>query len=100
MLGIASPTGYLELDEEAITRVTPTGRGTVNGNAVSEYRVSTDPSRLENDPECQFREDRNHSMTLIERTEAKKYQSKGPKCLKGQSRGASPASKVDAGPAT
>jgi hypothetical protein len=35
MLGIASPTGYLELDEEAITRVTPTGKGTVNCNAVS-----------------------------------------------------------------
>ena len=50
VLGIASPTGYLELDEQEITGVTPIGQGTVDGDAVSEYRVSADPSQLESDP--------------------------------------------------
>jgi hypothetical protein len=56
MLGIASPTGYLELDEQAITGVTPTGHGTVDGKAVSEYRVSAAPSELENDPSASSEE--------------------------------------------
>jgi hypothetical protein len=50
MLGIASPTGYLVLDEQEITGVTPSGQGSVDGKPVTEYRVSADASQLENDP--------------------------------------------------
>ncbi|MGH9007750.1 MAG: hypothetical protein ACRDV6_08585 [Acidimicrobiales bacterium] len=50
MLGIASPTGYLELDENAITGVTPAGTGTLNGDPVTEYHVAVNPSELADDP--------------------------------------------------
>jgi hypothetical protein len=50
MLGIASPTGYLELDEQAIVGVTPAGTGTVNGQAVTDYKISVKPSELAADP--------------------------------------------------
>jgi hypothetical protein len=50
MLGIASPTGYLVLDEQEITGVTPAGQGTVDGKPVTEYQVAADASQLENDP--------------------------------------------------
>jgi hypothetical protein len=50
MLGIASPTGYLVLDEQEITSVTPAGQGTVDGKPVTEYQVGADASQLENDP--------------------------------------------------
>ena len=50
MLGIASPTGYLELDEQAIMGVTPEKTGTVDGQAVSQYQVSVQPSELASDP--------------------------------------------------
>jgi hypothetical protein len=56
MLGIASPTGYLVLDEQEITGVTPTGQGTVNGTPVTEYRVAADPSQLESDPSASSEE--------------------------------------------
>jgi hypothetical protein len=50
MLGIASPTGYLVLDEQEITSVTPAGQGTVDGTPVTEYQVGADASQLETDP--------------------------------------------------
>jgi hypothetical protein len=50
MLGIASPTGYLVLDEQEITGVTPAGQGTVDGQPVTEYQVAADASQLESDP--------------------------------------------------
>jgi hypothetical protein len=50
MLGIGSPTGYLELDEESISSVAATGQGTVNDKPVTQYRVSTDPTQLAKDP--------------------------------------------------
>ena len=50
MLGIASPTGYLELDEQAIMGVTPAKTGTVDGQAVAQYKVSVQPSELASDP--------------------------------------------------
>ena len=56
MLGIASPTGYLELDEEAISGVTATGQATVNGETVSQYRIATDPTQLEKDPSASSEE--------------------------------------------
>jgi hypothetical protein len=56
MLGIASPTGYLVLDEQEITGVTSTGQGTIDGKPVTEYRVSADPSQLESDPNASSEE--------------------------------------------
>jgi hypothetical protein len=50
MLGIASPTGYLVLDEQEITGVTSAGQGTVDGQPVTEYQVAADASQLESDP--------------------------------------------------
>jgi hypothetical protein len=50
MLGIASPTGYLELDEQAIANVTPNGTATVNGQTVTKYTVAVQPSELASDP--------------------------------------------------
>lgn len=50
MLGIASPTGYLELDEQAIANVTPNGTATVNGHTVTKYTVAVQPSELASDP--------------------------------------------------
>jgi hypothetical protein len=56
MFGIANPTGYLELDEQAITGVTPAGTGTVDGQAVTEYRVSVQPAELASDPSASTEE--------------------------------------------
>ena len=71
MLGIASPTGYLVLDEQEITSVAPTGQGTVDGKPVTEYRVSADASQLENDPSATAEE-----LTTIQAAIAK-LQSQG-----------------------
>ena len=71
MLGIASPTGYLVLDEQEITSVAPTGQGTIDGKPVTEYRVSADASQLENDPSATAEE-----LTTI-RAAIAKLQSQG-----------------------
>ncbi len=44
MLGLASPTGYLNLDQQEITGADFTGTSTVDGVAVDQYRVFLDPS--------------------------------------------------------
>ena len=44
MLGLASPTGYLNLDQQEITGADFIGTGTVDGVAVDQYRVFLDPS--------------------------------------------------------
>ncbi|HXN61128.1 MAG TPA: hypothetical protein VN886_11825 [Acidimicrobiales bacterium] len=44
MLGLASPTGYLNLDQQEITGADFIGTGTVDGVAVDQYRVFIDPS--------------------------------------------------------
>ncbi len=71
MLGIASPTGYLVLDEQEITSVAPTGQDTIDGKPVTEYRVSADASQLENDPSATAEE-----LTTI-RAAIAKLQSQG-----------------------
>jgi hypothetical protein len=43
MLGLASPTGYLNLDQQEITGADFIGTGTVDGAAVDQYRVFIDP---------------------------------------------------------
>ena len=45
MLGLASPTGYLNLDQQEITGADFIGTSTVDGVAVDQYRVFLDPPR-------------------------------------------------------
>jgi hypothetical protein len=44
MQNLASPTGYIALTENAIADATPIGTGTVDGVAVTNYRVTLDPN--------------------------------------------------------
>jgi hypothetical protein len=46
MLGLGSSTGYLDLVQAAIASAASTGRGTVDGTAVTLYRVGIDPTKL------------------------------------------------------
>jgi hypothetical protein len=46
MMGMASPTGYLDLIQPAITAAAQTGTGTVDGEPVTNYQVSNDLSEL------------------------------------------------------
>ena len=46
MLGMASPNGFLDLSQSAVTGATQTGAGTVDGVPVTDYRVSLDLARL------------------------------------------------------
>jgi hypothetical protein len=50
MLGMASPTGYLDLYQQDIDGATHTGTSTVNGVPVTVYQVAVDPTQLVNDP--------------------------------------------------
>ena len=45
MKGLASPTGYLELDENAITSADQVGTGVVDGVPVTVYQVTLNPSQ-------------------------------------------------------
>jgi len=44
MMGLASPTGYLELDQNAITTADRIGTGLANGVPVTIYQVTLDPT--------------------------------------------------------
>ena len=46
MMGMASPTGYLDLIQPAITAAAQTGTGTVDGVPVTNYQVTNDLSQL------------------------------------------------------
>jgi hypothetical protein len=50
IMGLASPTGYLELDQNAITSASEIGTGVVDGVAVTEYQVTLDPAQQANVP--------------------------------------------------
>jgi hypothetical protein len=50
MMGMASPTGYLDLVQPAISAATQTGTGTVDGVPVTNYLVTTDASQLAGAP--------------------------------------------------
>ena len=50
MMGLASPTGYLSITRAAITGAQELGTGTVNGEPVTNYRVTVDPALLANVP--------------------------------------------------
>jgi hypothetical protein len=45
MMGLASPTGYLELEQNAITSANQVGTGTVDGAPVTIYEVRLDPAQ-------------------------------------------------------
>jgi hypothetical protein len=50
MIGLASPTGYLDLYQQDINGASQTGTSTVNGAPVTQYQVAVDPTQLVNDP--------------------------------------------------
>jgi hypothetical protein len=50
MIGMASPTGYLDLYQQDISGATQTGTSTVNGVPVTVYQVAVDPTQLVNEP--------------------------------------------------
>ncbi len=47
MIGMASPAGYLDLEQESVTGAAQIGPGTVDGTPVTFYQVAVDPARLE-----------------------------------------------------
>ncbi len=50
MMGMASPTGYLDLVEPAVTSATEVGTSTVDGVAVTQYQLTIDPASLATAP--------------------------------------------------
>ena len=50
MMDLASPTGYLELDQAAITAASETGTGTVGGTPVTDYLVDISPAAQADPP--------------------------------------------------
>jgi hypothetical protein len=50
MMGMASPTGYLDLVQPAITGAASTGTATVDGVPVTQYALTIDPSSLATAP--------------------------------------------------
>jgi len=50
MMGMASPTGYLDLVEPAVTSATEVGTSTVDGVAVTQYQLTIDPGSLATAP--------------------------------------------------
>lgn len=50
MMGMASPTGYLDLVSGAVTGAQQTGSTTVGGVTLTQYQVSIDPSQLATAP--------------------------------------------------
>jgi hypothetical protein len=50
MMGMASPTGYLDLVEPAVTSATELGTTTVDGVAVTQYQLTIDPGSLATAP--------------------------------------------------
>ena len=50
MMGMASPTGYLDLEQPAVTGASEVGTSTVDGVAVTQYELAIDPSSLASAP--------------------------------------------------
>jgi hypothetical protein len=50
MMGMASPTGYLDLVQPAITGAAEVGSSTVDGVSVTQYELAIDPSALASAP--------------------------------------------------
>ncbi len=52
MMGLASPTGYLELDQNAISSASQIGTDVVDGVAVTVYQVTLDPAQQATVPDA------------------------------------------------
>ncbi len=50
MIGMASPTGYLDLSQQAVDAADQVGTGTVDGMPVTYYQVTLDPTALAEAP--------------------------------------------------
>ncbi|HEY1733461.1 MAG TPA: hypothetical protein VGG23_03360, partial [Acidimicrobiales bacterium] len=50
MIGMASPTGYLDLNQAAVNAADQVGTGTAGGRAVTYYEVTLDPTALAQTP--------------------------------------------------
>jgi hypothetical protein len=50
MMGMASPTGYLDLVQPAVSTATEVGASTVDGVSVTQYKLAIDPSSLATAP--------------------------------------------------
>jgi hypothetical protein len=50
MMGMASPTGYLDLEQQAVTGADEVGTSTIGGVPVTDYQVSVNPNLLLNLP--------------------------------------------------
>jgi hypothetical protein len=50
MMGMASPTGYLDLVQPAVTSASEVGTSTVDGVAVTQYQLAIDPASLASAP--------------------------------------------------
>lgn len=50
MVGMANPTGYLDLDQAGVTGADAVGTGSVDGVPVTEYRVGVDLAQLAGSP--------------------------------------------------
>jgi hypothetical protein len=64
MMGMASPTGYLDLIQPAITAAAQTGTGTVDGQPVTNYQVTNDLSQLAGAPGTSTAESQTISAAL------------------------------------
>jgi hypothetical protein len=71
MLSLASPTGFLDLARPAVTGAVQTGRTTVDGVAVKQYRLVVDPARLATAPSTTPQEQNAISAALQELTGAR-----------------------------
>jgi hypothetical protein len=67
MIGLASPTGYLDLYEQDINGAAQSGTSTVNGVPVTVYQVAVDPTQLVNEPNITTEESKTASdaITLL-----------------------------------
>ena len=61
MMGMASPTGYLDLVEPAVSSATEVGTSTVDGVAVTQYQLTIDPDSLAHSSGHQHRRNRTRS---------------------------------------
>ena len=50
MMGMASPTGYLDLEQPAISAAAEVGPSTIDGVAVTQYELAIDPAALASAP--------------------------------------------------
>lgn len=70
MIGLASPTGYLDLTQGEVTGATATGTGTVGGATVTNYKVSLNLSGLLSEPGITSEQDAAIQFSLMQLKDA------------------------------